>query len=280
MEVAIPSHTERSADVEAIEAEAWAQLAEGLDATYRAQFGVEIVRVGRAAAFVAPGLDSPWLNRALGFGFDTPFDDQRLDELRHWYASRGAPRWMLQWCAEALPKKAQSSFVVAGARPARPMVKLWGSLDRVPPVPPTNLRVAEIGRDDAARFEATVLPAIEVPPELGPIIRAGVGRPGWRYYLAFDGTEAVAGIVVFVYGTAAWMGFPGTRAEHRGQGAQTVLIARASADARAMGARWVSGETYADANPPSPLVRIGAQLDGKLLYERQNFVFFTKPVSS
>jgi GNAT superfamily N-acetyltransferase len=160
------------------------------------------------------------------------------------------------------------------------MVKLWGSLDRVPPMPPTNLRVAEIGRDDAARFEETVLPAIEVPPELGPIIRAGIGRPGWRYYLAFDGTDAIAGIVLFVHGTAAWMGFAATRAEHRGQGAQTTLIVRASADARAMGARWVSGETYSEADAPAPSVRLGARLDGKSLYERQNFVFFTKPVSS
>lgn len=276
----MPSLTELSADVEAIEAEAWYQLAEALDEDYRAHFGVETVRVGRGAAFVAPGLDSPWLNRALGLGFDAPFGEERLGELRHWYASRGAPRWMLQWCADAHPQTAQSSFVAAGAHPVRPMVKVWGSLDRVPPVPETNLRVAEIGQDEAALFEETVLPAIEVPPELGPIIRAGVGHPGWRYYLAFDGAEAVAGIVVFVHGTAAWMGFPGTRAEHRGQGAQTLLIARASADAKAMGARWVSGETYSDANAESPLVRIGAQLDGKLLYERQNFVFFTKAVSA
>jgi GNAT superfamily N-acetyltransferase len=142
----------------------------------------------------------------------------------------------------------------------------------------SGLRVSEIGVEEAATFEATVLTPMGLPADAGPVIRATAGYPNWHFYLAFDGALPMAGAALFVDGDGAWIGLAATVESHRRRGAQTALLERRLADAAALGCKWVSADTYPDApDRPNPSYRNMRRAGMTPAYDRTNYLFMTPP---
>jgi GNAT superfamily N-acetyltransferase len=70
-----------------------------------------------------------------------------------------------------------------------------------------------------------------------------VGAPGFRCFLAWDGSEPAACGALYADGGSAWLGVAATRPAFRGRGAQRALLAARIDAARATGARRIVTET-------------------------------------
>src|SRR5438552_698687 len=74
------------------------------------------------------------------------------------------------------------------------------------------------------------------------------GRPGWRTYVAYEGTVPAASGALYCRDGVAWLGVGATIPAWRRRGAQGALISRRIADAIATGCR----DIVADAGQPVP----------------------------
>ena len=89
-------------------------------------------------------------------------------------------------------------------------------------------------------FDADVFStAVGAPAELGGF----VGAPGWVQLVAFDGDEPVASGALYADGESGWIGVGATRAEWRGRGAQSALLAARIRLGLELGVRQFATET-------------------------------------
>jgi ribosomal protein S18 acetylase RimI-like enzyme len=157
-------------------------------------------------------------------------------------------------------------------------VRLSRALVDLPEQPATTLVVREIDASLAAPFGQIVATAFGYPPALAPLAVAGVGRPGWRHYLAyFDGTP-VAAAGMYLSGSTAWFGLAATDASHRRLGAQQALLVRRLHDAAAAGCSLVSVETAEDSVvKDAPSFRNLRRLGFAVAYVRPNYLWSAAP---
>jgi len=261
--------------IEGIEADAWAELQLSVPQDHRTRIGIQVLRYGRALSLLTTGVDNATVNRTFGLGFDEPLSSEQLDQIASTYIAAGVGRWLIQWSPAAAPAGAEAMITAQGGRLVAPTVKLWRPTNgATTAVVASGLRVAEIGRDDAATFQATVAEPLGVPAEMAPGIRSTVGHDGWHFYLVYDGDRPIAGAAMFVQGEGAWFGVSATTSTDRGRGAQTALLSRRLHDATALGCKWVSADTRSETpesrNPSFHNMR-RAGLD--VLYYRPTFLF-------
>src|SRR5688572_9279395 len=117
-----------AAEIEHIEAEAWAQLHLALPATLRAQLGCEIQRYGAALSVRTAGADVASGNRTVGLGLEKDLTEHELGEIVASYAGAGIRRWLLEWSPEARPRAAEAWFAHYWGRAMTPTLKLWRTL--------------------------------------------------------------------------------------------------------------------------------------------------------
>jgi hypothetical protein len=233
-----------AAVIEAIEAEAWAQLHAAIPQPHRVAIGSKALHYGQALSLVTPGADEAALNRTFGLGFDRQIDMACLEAINGAYVTAGCKRWMVEWSPEASPGDGAELIVAAAASERRPLVKLYCDLSLSSTlVRRSDHRIEEIGESYRELFRSTVADALGASEQMMPLIGGTLGTAGWHHYLAFNGERAVAGALMFVNGRGAWLGFGGTALAERNRGAQSALIARRLADARRLGCKWVTVET-------------------------------------
>ena len=266
-----------AAEVEHIEAEAWAQLHLALPAALRAQLGCQIRRHGAALSVRTPGADAPSGNRTVGLGLENPLTEDLLSEVIAWYAAARIRRWLLEWSPEARPQAAERWFADRGGRPMTPTVKLWRMLEPgLPSIDRTTYAVVEMDPAEAHTFEAIVAEALRVPPVMAPVVRSTIGYEHWHFYLVRDGTRPIAGAAMFVHGRGAWLGLSATLPSDRGRGAQSALLAHRLRDAAALGCAWVSADTQPEtAAQPNPSYRNMRRAGMDVLYSRSKYLFET-----
>jgi GNAT superfamily N-acetyltransferase len=112
-----------------------------------------------------------------------------------------------------------------------------------------------------------------VPESVRPGIVSTLGQPAWRFYFATSDQGPVAGAAMFVDGDGAWFGLAGTLPEYRHRGAQTALLARRIADAKAAACRWISAETSPETLGPNPSLRNMKRFGMRELYHRPWYRF-------
>jgi hypothetical protein len=269
------SPARQAAGIERIEAEAWAQLHQSMPAAQRQRMGVEVHRYGSAVALITARSGTLAVNRVIGLGFDEPLREARIDEIIARYRTAGSSRFLIQWSPEAWPTTVPEWLGTRGFRLIPPTVKfLRGPLrDGEKSTAYSDLRVMEIGPDEADLYEATVAEPLGVPEELSAGIRSTVGHPGWRYYLAFDGNQAVAGAAMYSENQGAWCGLTATMETHRARGAQSSLLGRRVADATADGCWCITADTIPDTperrNPSFHNMR---RAGFEVLYDRANYM--------
>jgi hypothetical protein len=264
-----------AADIEHIEAEAWAQLHLALPAAFRSQVGCQVTRYGAALSVRTAGADVASGNRTIGLGFEPELTEDQLSEIISSYAAAGIRRWLLEWSPEAQPRAAETWFAREGARPMTPTVKLWRNLSQgVPAVGQSAVVVVEIDKANARTFQETVAEALGVPRIMAPVVRSTIGHEHWHFYLALEGERAIAGAAMFVRGEGAWFGLSATIPSDRERGAQTALLARRLRDAAALGCAWVSADTQPEtAARPNPSFRNMRRAGMDILYSRPKYLF-------
>jgi hypothetical protein len=247
----IPSATPSAYQVEAIEAAAWADLQRSLPMALREQLGVTVHDRSGATLLLASGSRELAINRVIGLGLQKPLSRFELDGVVAEYTRAGVERFIIQWSPAALPSQATAWFSERGFINVSSIAKMYRQVDATaqPPAIDTALRVEEIDAQHADVFECVVAPALGVPVGLGPGIRSTIGKPGWRFYLAYDGSRPVAGAALHVQEGGGWLGLGATLLDDRGRGAQTALLARRIADARELGCAWVTADTLVTARP-------------------------------
>jgi GNAT superfamily N-acetyltransferase len=105
------------------------------------------------------------------------------------------------------------------------------------------------------------------------MIACAIGKPGWHFYMAYDGGVPIATGASYIDGRYCWIDFAATMAEHRGKGAQTALAARRIQDAGEQGCKWLVVETAEQsAEKEAPSYRNMIRLGFKVAYVRPNYI--------
>lgn len=214
---------------------------------------------------------SALFNRALGVGLAEPASEAGLDEIDAFFAERGL--------AYGIP-------LAPGARPpalpkwlkARGFKRgyAWTKFTRGPGPPPrveTDLRVEELGTEQADVFADVFVRAYGTPEVTRPLLERIPGSDGWRCFAAFDGEAPAATGALFVTGSVGWLGAAGTLPDFRRRGAQGALLAARIAAGSEAGCETLVTETGEPVsgrpgNSYRNLVRAGFEP----LYVRENYL--------
>jgi hypothetical protein len=269
------SHAPSAADIELIEAEAWAELQINLAEDFRSRLGIDVQHRSGAVLLIAGNSPTLPINRVIGLGLIAPLTEKVLDEVIHEYSSAGVERFIVQWSPAAEPALAHEWFIDRGftllARPITKVYRRAAAMHAI--VADPLLTVTEIGQSDAQVFEDLIAVPLGVPEGLGPGIRSTIGLPGWRFYLVYDGHRPIAGAALFVKGRMAWCGLGATIESDRRRGAQAALLARRLHDAEVDGCEWVTADTLAEtAERASQSYRNMTRAGFTTLYDRPNYL--------
>jgi hypothetical protein len=268
-------HAPSAADIEAIEAEAWAELQLNLPGEFRSRLGISVERRYGGVLLVAGNSPTLPINRVIGLGLVAPLTEQELDDVVRVYSAAGVDRFIVQWSPAAEPVVAREWFLQRGFTVLpRPITKLYRRAEAIHGlVADPLLTVTEIGPSDAQTFEDLVAVPLGVPEGLGRGIRSTIGLPGWRFYLVHDGHRPIAGSALYVKGRMAWCGLGATIESDRRRGAQAALLARRLHDAATDGCEWVSADTLAEmTDRPSQSYRNMQRAGFATLYDRPNYL--------
>lgn len=273
--------------LESVEAKLYEDLFDAVPPALATRAGVGLHRYGGALYLTAGGHDHPMFNRVMGVdpghGPADAAAEAALHRAAEHYRKAGVRRWMVQ----ILPHVESEAFREAAGE--RGVIRLRGWAKHLGPAradisAETDLRIVGVDRDLAGgegerlseAWTRIVVENFGLPPGFAPWLRALAGRDGWRLYLAVDGDTPVATGALYLSDVGgerfASLNFGSTLPDHRGRGAQSTLIARRVADARALGARWIATETDEELpDKPNPSYRNLKRFGFPVVYVRANW---------
>jgi GNAT superfamily N-acetyltransferase len=193
--------------------------------------GVTVERFGDTVALACETLpDLDFVNTVHGL------EPHRAEEASAFYRRLGLRGW-----TEVAPGPDAPELMERLTASGWAQTGFWCSFHGRPAAPPmpAGVEVTEAGEADMADFARIHLDGHEVPGEnRGPAeaaVRAWLGRPGWRLYMArVDGVPAATAALT-VGGGLGYLANAATLPAMRGRGCQTALLARRIADAEAAG---------------------------------------------
>lgn len=257
---------------ERIEAEALESLQSGVTPDLAERLGVAVHHVGPAVAAVVSSVDAGLLNRVMGLGIDEPATEAQLDQLLELYGRAGVG-FMVQVSPIAQPPPLPQWLEARGIKRRDNWVRTFRGVDPPPPVQ-TDLRVEQIGPEYGQAFGEINCTSFGLPFDLAPWLAGTIGREGWRHYMAFDGDMPASAAALFVKGEVGWLGIASTLYTHRRLGAQGALFARRIEDARALGCRWLTTETWEETGSlHNPSYHNMLRMGFELVYTRPNYIY-------
>jgi hypothetical protein len=248
--------------------------------------------LGTATARIAGGVatsmlqdDTGFWTRTVGLGVTEPVTAAALDEVVAFYRAAGASRATVQIAPEFLPPDWHEITAAHGIEAGRFWVKLGAPVEAIR-LAPTDSRRAPLS--SSAALKTAPLPSSEVDTwaevildsfgmraeGMRGLLAAAAASPDCRPFAAWSGDTLVSGANLYVRGESASLNGAGTRPGHRGQGAQSALIAARAGAAAEAGCRLLFAETglpsEGTTNPSlDNLRRLGLQD----LYARQNWIW-------
>jgi GNAT superfamily N-acetyltransferase len=284
----LPTGSDLERLLELVEARQYEDLFDAVPPEIASREGLVAHRHGGALYLRAGGHDHPMFNRVMAVGLNggpaaAGSAEAALDRAAKHYREAGMRRWMIQ----LLPHMESEAFRLAAGE--RGVIRLRGWAKHLGParadVPSqTDLRIVTIDGDLAGdererlseAWARIVVENFGLPRGFGPWLEKLSDRKGWILYLAMDGDIPVATGALFLVDVGgerfAELNFGSTLADHRGRGAQSALIARRAADARALGARWIATETDEELpDKPNPSYRNLRRLGFPVVYVRANW---------
>jgi GNAT superfamily N-acetyltransferase len=233
--------------------------------------------IGGAFAGMMSEIDMLACNRVLGLGMSSPATESQLDAIIDTYITAKVTRFLVQISPYNQPKNIQQMLEQKGFSHYNNWAKLYRKAEA--PIPPvrTELTVVEIGEDRAEEYGKMVVQCFEWDERLAGAFAGTVGAPGYKTYFALDGQNPVGVAALYTNGMYASMAIAGTLPGHRGKGAQSALLARRIADAKALGCQHIMVET-AEEKPDKPVIsyRNMRKFGFEIAYLRPNYIFYTK----
>lgn len=208
----------------------------------QAALGIRAIEIAGATCLSVAALpESRLMNHVIGLRGDVGADD--LDAIAAYYAAAGCGH-VVAVTPRAGGVGLIERLVARGYVPDYPWVTFAAVPARDWPAE-RELRAARITGTHRARFGEIVATGFGLPATFAPWIAALVGRPRWSCFVALAAGEPVAAGALYASGPTAWMTLGATLPEHRGRGAQALLIAARRAEARRLGCTSVISETGA-----------------------------------
>lgn len=258
-------------ELEAIETRAWSELYERAPQRIRAAAGASLLRVGGVLAAAAARFDVLAYNRVIGRVGERGVDDATLVALAGRYRAAGVARAFLPR-PPGIDAAADEALRARGWRCHNRWVKLWRPAAE-PPAVASALAARPLVRHEMPLAAAVLAAGFGQPAELGALLAGTVGSPGWQHFAVDRDGRPVAVGGLLVAGDLAWLGPAATVPEHRGLGAQKVLVAARLAAASRAGCRLVVSETAEPtAQRPSPSFHNLRRLGFAEAYRRPNYL--------
>jgi len=229
-------------ELEAIERDAWEDLARAAPPSFAQGIGLRAESVGHALLFMADRVPQFQFNFLAGTGLNGD-DGSSIDEAVKRFSAAGQKKFIIQIppgsCAGDMEARARDHGLMSN-----PLA--WAKFARHAenaPAVATPLTIREVGKDEANVFAEAAIAGFGMPGPMAVWLAQIVGRPGWHAYVSFDGDKPAGAGALFVKGAFAWCGIGATRPEMRKKGGQSALLARRIADAAKYGALHVATET-------------------------------------
>ena len=239
--------------------------------------GPRFADIGTGVAVALTSVDEGFFNRAIGLGVGAPTSEAEIDAVIAFYRDTGRTIAVVQPAPGIDPPEAVDWLAARDLIAGRNWAKLWHRLDRLPE-PWTDLRIERIDLAGGAGFAAVISAAFELPPELGSVAIAPIGRAGWTHYVGYDGDEPVSAAAMHVADGVAWLGFGATLESHRGRGGQSAMFSHRLRDAADLGARLAITETGEDLpEEPNPSYRNMLRAGFRHAYLRRNWIWRASP---
>jgi hypothetical protein len=234
---------------ELVEAEFMYQYEAGTSSAVAAALGIATTRIGGGVALSMRNEPSGYWNKALGFGVREPVTDDLVARVLDFYRTEGHQGTTIQIAPAVLPIDWPDIRARHNLTPGGQIVKLCCPVDACrPPANRTRLRVGPVDPAHARTWASVVLRGLGMPSRgLVEMLAASVAAPGFRPFAAWDGDDIVGGANLYVHGQVGSLNAASTLPSHRGQGAQSALIAARAEQAAAEGCHWLVAEA---GNPP------------------------------
>lgn len=195
---------------------------------------------GATVLCVPAAPDAAMLNRIVGLGIDRPATEEDVDQA---LAAIGPGVSFYAAVAPATrPAELPQWLRARGLNPG------WGWMIfrrgvEDPPAAQTALRLVDVNTpQERAAFARVARTSYGLPEAIEPTL-ASVSDNGWHCFLALDGDDPAGAAALFVTDSTGYLGLAGTLPEHRGQGAQSALLAARIRRARELGCELVVTET-------------------------------------
>ncbi len=253
------------------EAQAWRECVEGCAAVDGNPLRAEVGWASETPIPIVGALNFALFNRVISLGVASPATDDDLRTIAETYGARAQSNWAVSLSPLAEPADLGSRLEERNLRRGTDFAKVIRSTD-APPTIDTDLRIEEIGPEHTDEFVAVNLAAFDVPPPFSPWFAGTLGRPGWRHYIGFDGSDPVSTGALYLSGSIGWLGFGATLPSQRKRGGQGAIMARRIRDAATLGCEFVHTETGAEtAASPNPSYRNMIRTGFELAYLRPNY---------
>ena len=151
---------------------------------------------------LTPG--SALFNRALGLGLREPATEAALDEIDACCTRRGLA-YNIALTPDAQPLELPEWLEARGFQRGYAWTKFAQSAEPSPRRE-SDLRVEELGADQANLFADVFVRAYGTPEVARPLLARIPGSDGWHCFLAFDDKAPAATGALFVTGSVGWLG--------------------------------------------------------------------------
>lgn len=233
--------------------------------------------IGGAFAGIMSEIDMLACNRVIGLGTSSPATESQIAAIIDTYITAKVTRFFVQISPYAQPENIQQMLGQKGFSHYNNWAKLYRKAEI--PIPPihTELTVVEIGKEQAEEYGKLVVQCFEWDERLVTAFAGTVGAPGYKTYFAMEGQNPVGIAALYTNGKYASMAIAGTLPGHRDKGAQSALLARRIADAKAMDCQYIMAET-AEEKPDKPGIsyRNMRKFGFEIAYLRPNYIFYAK----
>lgn len=263
-----------SRESETIELAALTAMHETAPPAVRAALGLALHDLGGVTVSVAAREPSILINRALGLGVFAPGSRAAVRAVKATYEQAGVRRYFLHVHPEAEPATLRACLAEERLVPYRRWAKfLHEGTPRPQPEAAAPFRVERIGARHAADFGRIAAAAFDLTEGSAAMLAAMVDDARWRLYVVFDGDVPAGTGAMFVRGDAAWLDFGATDPAYRSRGVHRLRLARALADAEAIGCKRVMTETgeWVEGDPQHSYKNI-ERAGFRMVYLRDNYV--------
>lgn len=232
----------------------------------------EVVRTGAGGALFSPGVDDLALNRAFGMVADRVPLAELASALVEAFRARAVPRFSFQPVPGRTGAAAGDVLEAVGYRAGEGWVRLHRPAGDVPWVL-SDLDVVP-AEGTGRLFGEVYRAALDLPTFTVSWLAALTSRPGWRCFVALDGSRPVAAGALHLQGPWAWLGFTATLPEERGRGGNLSVLAEMALQASRAGCRHLLMEAVEERpGRPSPIHRNARRLGFDVAYRRESWIY-------